>query len=177
MQIIDAGVFGARSAVLRLQRTGAALNFVVFPMLHVASPRFYADVTARLLQCDLLFVEGCAAGQRSAGRSPRVTRSSPRTGALGWWRRTSATGVGRPAAQSGRDRRHDVEERLDDVFCAERDRRLIAALSDLHDTRSGERIDVAVGYGAGHVAAIVHALAATLGYRPKSAEWLTVLEA
>ncbi|MEV8379101.1 hypothetical protein AB0P21_40560 [Kribbella sp. NPDC056861] len=58
MQIIEHSIVGVRSAVTRLRRRGTKLEFVVFPMLHVAMPSFYAEVTERLLQCDLLVVEG-----------------------------------------------------------------------------------------------------------------------
>ncbi len=58
----------------------------------------------------------------------------------------------------------------------ERDAELVAALSDIHERRSAEPIVVAVVYGAGHMPAVVQALAG-LGYRPRSAEWLTVFSA
>lgn len=228
MQIVDTGVLGTRSAVLRLQRKGAALNFLVFPMIHVASPRFYADVTTRLRECDLLVVEGVS------GRSVlslaltatyRVIPKNRRSGvvvdniryrelgvplinpdvsvdelATDWrtlplrlrlmvWCLLPVVIVGQlfggrrrllaPSVVVNDDDlpEYDAEEQFLSVLTDERDRRLIAALCELHATHSGERIDVAVVYGAGHVGAVVHALAATLDYRPRSAEWLTVLEA
>jgi hypothetical protein len=58
MQIIEHSIAGTRSAVLRLKRPGTALEFLVFPMIHVASPEFYAAVEERLRRCDLLVVEG-----------------------------------------------------------------------------------------------------------------------
>ncbi|MFI6265843.1 hypothetical protein [Micromonospora sp. NPDC051006] len=54
---------------------------------------------------------------------------------------------------------------------------LLAALSELIRTRSSEPIDVAVVYGAGHVPAIVRGLVDRHGYRPRTAEWITVLDA
>ncbi|MFC0504777.1 hypothetical protein [Micromonospora costi] len=63
------------------------------------------------------------------------------------------------------------------TFGGERDERVLAALAELIRTRSAERIDVAVVYGAGHVPAIVRGLADRHGYRPRTAEWITVLEA
>ncbi|GAA1629902.1 hypothetical protein [Actinoplanes couchii] len=56
----------------------------------------------------------------------------------------------------------------------DRDERLLRTLCRLHEERGGEDIEVAVVYGAGHVAAIVHGLCHRYGYRPRSAEWLTV---
>jgi hypothetical protein len=63
------------------------------------------------------------------------------------------------------------------TFGGERDERLLAALADLIRTRASERIDVAVVYGARHVPVIVRGLADRHGYRPRTAEWLTVLAA
>jgi hypothetical protein len=66
MQIIEYSVIGTRSAVLRMRRTGTGLEFVIFPMLHVASPEFYHQVTKRLRQCDLIVVEGIGGGDGDA---------------------------------------------------------------------------------------------------------------
>jgi hypothetical protein len=70
----------------------------------------------------------------------------------------------------------EMEEQLDGVFIDERNDRLLAALLDLHKTRGHERIDVAIVYGAGHVPDLVHRLAQTLGYRPRTAEWITAVD-
>lgn len=83
MQIIEHSVVGTRSAVLRLRRSGTPLQFVVFPMIHVGSPQFYAAVTDRLRACELIVVEGVR------GRSPllwaitltyRIMPANKRTG-------------------------------------------------------------------------------------------------
>jgi hypothetical protein len=58
MQIIDTGVMGTRSAILRLKRRESQLNFLIFPMLHVASPRFYKEVRRRLGDCEVVVAEG-----------------------------------------------------------------------------------------------------------------------
>jgi hypothetical protein len=68
-----------------------------------------------------------------------------------------------------------MTQQLDDVFGGDRDDRLFAALAELHETRSAERIDVGIVYGAGHVPDLVHRLATTLGYRPRDAEWITAV--
>jgi hypothetical protein len=62
MQIIENSIIGTRSAVLRLRRRGSQLEFVVFPMLHVGMPSFYAEVARQLRECDLLVVEGVVGG-------------------------------------------------------------------------------------------------------------------
>ncbi|MFF0342604.1 hypothetical protein [Kribbella sp. NPDC004875] len=58
MQIIENSIVGTRSAVLRLTRRAGGPRVVIFPMLHVAEPRFFRSVEARLRECDLLVVEG-----------------------------------------------------------------------------------------------------------------------
>jgi tetratricopeptide (TPR) repeat protein len=69
----------------------------------------------------------------------------------------------------------DVMPELDDAIMGERDRRLLAALGELHEQRGSEAIEVAVVYGAGHVPPIVHSLLARYGYRARGAEWITVV--
>jgi hypothetical protein len=71
-----------------------------------------------------------------------------------------------------RERAGDLVEQLVD----RRDAKLVEALATIHDERQDEQLDVAVVYGAEHMAAVVHQLAARYGYRPRSAEWLTVAE-
>ena len=70
----------------------------------------------------------------------------------------------------------ELQERLDGAFTGERDDRLLAALVELHETRSHGRIDVGIVYGAGHVPDLVHRLNATLGHRPRTADWITVID-
>ncbi|MDT9700865.1 hypothetical protein [Streptomyces sp. P17] len=67
MQIIEVTGYAVRSAVITMRRTGTPLEFVVFPMLHVASPTFYAQVRLRLRECDLIVMEGIRG--KSAGIS------------------------------------------------------------------------------------------------------------
>ena len=67
------------------------------------------------------------------------------------------------------DQAHDII----DVLVNERDKPLLKALASIHQERSQEPISVAVVYGARHVPAVVTALHA-LGYRHRTAEWLTV---
>lgn len=66
MQIIEVTGFGVRSAVITMRRRGTPLTFVLFPMVHVAAPAFYAQVRRRLGECDVIVVEGIR------GRSWRV---------------------------------------------------------------------------------------------------------
>ncbi|MEV4620563.1 hypothetical protein AB0J74_17875 [Asanoa sp. NPDC049573] len=62
------------------------------------------------------------------------------------------------------------------AFAGQRDERLIAALCRLHEERGHEDIEVAVVYGAGHTAAVVAGLRKRYGYRPRSADWLTIAD-
>jgi hypothetical protein len=227
MQIIDTGAFGTRSAVLRLRRRGSELNFVVFPMMHVATPAFYREVTRRLGGCAVVVTEGVS------GRSPlvwaltltyRIIPANRRSGLVQQHIDYAALGVPviRPdmsSAEFGKSWQAlplrlrllvwcmlpavvvaqlfggrksllvpevalddddvpetDMEERFEEAFMGERDNRLFAALAELHETRSHERIDIGIVYGAKHVPDLVHRLASTLGYRPRQADWITVVD-
>jgi hypothetical protein len=58
MQFIEKNSFNVRSAVYRLKKDGAGLEFLLFPMIHVGSKEFYDDVSRRLAACDLILMEG-----------------------------------------------------------------------------------------------------------------------
>jgi hypothetical protein len=58
MQIIEVTGYAVRSAVITMRRRGTPLEFVIFPMLHVATPTFYSQVRIRLRECDLIVLEG-----------------------------------------------------------------------------------------------------------------------
>jgi hypothetical protein len=226
MQIIDTGAMGTRSAVLRLRRSGSQLSFVVFPMVHVAAPGFYAEVQRRLAGCAVVVAEGVSGRSviiSAITLSYRVIPANRRSGLV--LQRIDYAALGVPVVRpdvsaeeftrswrtlplryrvlmwcvlpgvvlmqlfGGRKRllaptiqvddddlpEHELAERFDAVFGGERDDRLLAALAQLHETRSTERIDVGIVYGAGHVGDLVHRLAKTLGYRPVAAEWITVV--
>jgi hypothetical protein len=233
MQIVEHSIVGTRSAVLRLKRPNTELQFLVFPMIHVASPQFFAAVEKRLRRCDLLVIEG-------VGRSPltwaitltyRVVPANKRSGlvldnipyrslgvpvvnadmtstelAKGWralplvprmmlWCLIPFVAVAQffgasrallapeievndlPTPHDEKLADNEFVERFDQVLVGDRDDRVLATLSDLIRSRSTERIDVAIVYGAGHVPGIVRGLRERHGYRPRTADWLTVLSA
>jgi hypothetical protein len=58
VQIIEVTMLGVRSAVLTMRRRDTPLTFVIYPMVHVADPRFYRQVSERLAKADLIVVEG-----------------------------------------------------------------------------------------------------------------------
>ncbi|MFL6140577.1 MAG: hypothetical protein ACJ72N_01745 [Labedaea sp.] len=234
MQIIENSVIGTRSAVLRLTRRNTPLQFLIFPMLHVASPRFYAEVAQRLRRCDLLVIEGVRGRSLwvwAITLSYRIIPLNRRSGlvvdnipylslgvplinpdvtvdeiARGWGAtplryRLLLWGVipvvvvarlfsGRRSLLSRSIEVHDLPSESDEVLQdsevgehfertlgGSRDQLLLDTLTEIHGTRSGEPIVVAIVYGAGHVPAIVRGLVDRLGYRVRSAEWLTVLDA
>lgn len=69
-----------------------------------------------------------------------------------------------------------VAGELLELIVDHRDGLLIAALASIHEERCAEPVTVAVVYGAGHLPAVVRALLARYGYRPLTAEWLTVFD-
>jgi hypothetical protein len=66
---------------------------------------------------------------------------------------------------------HPVEE----ARTSRRDLLLLSALETIYAERCAEAITVAMLYGAGHIPAVVSGLRDHLGYRPRQAEWLTVI--
>ena len=58
MQFIEKNSFNVRSAVYRLRKDGSALEFLIFPMIHVGSSEFYEEISRRLATCDLILAEG-----------------------------------------------------------------------------------------------------------------------
>ncbi len=64
----------------------------------------------------------------------------------------------------------------DRLILDERDALLIQAITDIHNTRQNEHINVAIVYGAGHMPTVVTHMMSTLGYVVVSAEWLTVFD-
>jgi hypothetical protein len=58
MQFIEKNSFNVRSAVYCLRKDRSALEFLIFPMIHVGSSEFYAEISRRLASCDLILVEG-----------------------------------------------------------------------------------------------------------------------
>jgi hypothetical protein len=65
VQIIEVTDLAVRSAVIRLRRRDTPLQFVLYPMIHMAQPTFYTAVANRLKRADLVVVEGVGGGSRS----------------------------------------------------------------------------------------------------------------
>ncbi|MEV0807876.1 hypothetical protein [Micromonospora sp. NPDC050200] len=235
VQIIEVTDLGVRSAVIRLRRRGTALQFVLYPMIHMAKPAFYAAVTTRLKRANVVVAEGVGGGQRKRSvlvsaltlsytvlrfnRRAKLVKQDIDYSALGvpvvhpdvsseefaaGWRRVplahrlvmwcvlpvvvvarlfGGTRMIWSRSMEQNDLPSPEEEDLADwspkleaAFHGERDERLLAVLCRLHEERSGEDIEVAVVYGAAHMPAIVLGLMNRYGYRPRSADWLTVAD-
>ena len=233
MQIIEVTDLGVRSAVIRLRHRDTPLQFVIYPMMHMAKAAFYTTIATRLRRADVVVVEGISGGRGSVllnaltlsytvlrlNRQAKLVRQDIDYPALGvlivrpdvgaeefkaTWRRVPLTdrllmwcvlplvvlarlfGGTRliwsrsmeqddlPSPQE--EARAEQMPELDAAFGGERDARLLTALGRLHEERRMEDIEVAVVYGAGHVPVIVHALMDRYGYRPRSADWLTVAD-
>lgn len=59
MQLVEiTELVGVRVSIWTLHHPGTPLRFVLFPMIHVGEPRFFAEVADRVRQCDLVVAEG-----------------------------------------------------------------------------------------------------------------------
>src|SRR6266542_3158062 len=70
MQFIEKNSFGVRSAIYYLNKRGTGPQFILFPMIHVGDRNFFAEVSKRLAQCDLILAEGVA-----SKRATLITRT------------------------------------------------------------------------------------------------------
>ncbi|GGX82600.1 hypothetical protein [Streptomyces fructofermentans] len=230
MQIIEVTGYAVRSAVITMKRRETPMEFVIFPMLHVASPSFYAEVRRRLAACDIVVIEGVRGKSAALSALTLAYRFTPRRRRNGLQEQrqellipedaqivnpdvTAAEAVsdlkslprwqyllliavapvmGLVFALRGPSAFLDEDLEVEDLpstlraemladdpvhyaLTDRRDKLLLDALSDIHTERGGEAIRVAVVYGAGHVPAVVTGLGQRHGYRPREAEWLTVL--
>lgn len=50
---------------MTLEKRGSQVRFVLFPMIHLGAPDFYAEVARRLSRCDLILTEGVG-GRRTS---------------------------------------------------------------------------------------------------------------
>lgn len=78
MQIVEVTGYAIRSAVITMRRKETPLEFVIFPMLHVASPTFYSQVRLRLRECDLIVLEGIRGKSAGVSALTLAYRFAPR---------------------------------------------------------------------------------------------------
>jgi hypothetical protein len=230
MQIIEVTGYAVRSAVITMRRKGKPLEFVIFPMVHVASPTFYSQVRLRLRECDLIVLEGIRGKSAGVSALTLAYRFAPRRRRNGLEEQrddvllpegvpvvnpdvtaaeaiedlktlprwmylllmVAAPVMGLVFALRGPRAFLDEDQELEDLpstlraemladspvehaLSDRRDQRLLDALGEIHAEHGDERFRVAVVYGAGHVPAIVSGLWDRYGYRPREAEWLTVV--
>jgi hypothetical protein len=231
VQLIEVSVTGVRSAVVTLRAPDRPQRILLFPMLHLGAPSFYADVTARLGRCAVVLAEGIRErslitqaltisyrlpGRRSrlglvvqeinysgleaqvirpdmTGRQLRagwrtvpvmhrvvVLAVAPIMGALFWLlgtrRMLARYAVAEDLPDAAETMIRDRAQALTELLLDRRDALLAAALDELLEQRRDEVIDIAVVYGAAHMPAVTRCLAASYGFRPRSAEWLTVFD-
>jgi hypothetical protein len=74
VDVIDVGAMGVRSAVLRCIRAATPLRFTIYPMIHLGEPAFYADISRRLRDHDLIVAEGIQGADRSVRNLTRAYR-------------------------------------------------------------------------------------------------------
>lgn len=58
MQFIESSVIGVRAAYLRLSAGPQSPDVCLFPMIHIGSAAYYAEVKRRLEACDVVLFEG-----------------------------------------------------------------------------------------------------------------------
>jgi len=78
MRAIDVREGRVQAAVFTMRRRGTPLRFVFFPMIHVATPSFYAEVRRLLTSCDLIVAEGVRGRSRPLTALTLAYRLAPR---------------------------------------------------------------------------------------------------
>ena len=222
---------GVRSAVITLRAPDRPQRIVLFPMLHLGSPAFYASVTAWLSQCPVVLTEGIrerslitralTVSYRLPGRRgrlglveqridyarlnaevihPDMTGRQLRAGlhavpilhrvllllvapvaGAAFWLVGNRQMLARYAAtedlpDEASVMMRDTAPALTELLLDQRDALLSAALDEVLVQHRDEAIDIAVVYGARHMPALTRYLAAKYGFRPRTAEWLTVFD-
>ncbi|SMD21133.1 hypothetical protein [Kibdelosporangium aridum] len=99
MDVVEAGLLGVRAAVSQLARRETPLRFTIYPMVHLAEPAFYAEVSRRLRDHDLIVAEGINGPAGSHSTASRLTQAyrlasaSERLGLVGQTRAVYEVGV------------------------------------------------------------------------------------
>lgn len=63
MDIVEVGGMGVRSAVVEMRAKGSRCRFTLYPMVHLADTKFYAEIAERLAGHDLIVAEGVGASR------------------------------------------------------------------------------------------------------------------
>ncbi|GLQ97414.1 hypothetical protein [Dyella mobilis] len=63
MQFIENSVFGLRSASYRLKSQNNPVEFLIFPMIHIGTERYYHAIQSALADCDEIIFEGVASAR------------------------------------------------------------------------------------------------------------------
>jgi hypothetical protein len=162
MQYIESSVIGIRSAVITLKHRVTPLRFVLFPMVHVAEPEFFAAVEARAGECDLIVAEGAPSGYAPVQEWMSKIRLDHLVDQMTAVVLRVLGRYGSPLGLPNLDQADDHDGRwkprgagrlgrlIEDQFLHGRDSALLAALGAIHQERQDEHGRVAVVYGAAH---------------------------
>lgn len=58
MQLIEVSEIGVRASIVALTSRDCALQWLIFPMVHLAPPAYYAEVQRRMHRCDVVIADG-----------------------------------------------------------------------------------------------------------------------
>lgn len=58
MQFLESSALGLRAAIYELKSPRSDMEFLVFPMVHIGDPKYYALIKSYLMSCDYLVYEG-----------------------------------------------------------------------------------------------------------------------
>jgi hypothetical protein len=94
MQLIEVSEIGVRASIVSLTSRACKLRWLMFPMVHLGPPKYYAEVERRMHRCDLVLAEGIDSkivaaitmAYRAADRSSRlgtVMQPTPQSGPPG----------------------------------------------------------------------------------------------
>ncbi|MBR7836911.1 hypothetical protein KDL01_26775 [Actinospica durhamensis] len=78
MQITEVTDLGVRSAAITMRRDDTPMTFMLYPMLHFASPAFYAEVRRRLRGCAVIVAEGVSGPTLQSDAMDFANRYFPR---------------------------------------------------------------------------------------------------
>ncbi|MEP6849876.1 MAG: hypothetical protein ABI999_13550 [Acidobacteriota bacterium] len=58
MQFVEKNSFNVRSSVYSMRKGGSGIELLLFPMVHIGTRKFFEQVTERIKECDVVFLEG-----------------------------------------------------------------------------------------------------------------------
>ncbi|MEP7075527.1 MAG: hypothetical protein ABI878_06920 [Acidobacteriota bacterium] len=58
MQFVEKNSFNVRSSVYSMRKVGSGIELLLFPMVHIGTRTFFEQVSERIRECDVIFLEG-----------------------------------------------------------------------------------------------------------------------